>query len=267
MTVARDEAGEGEPLVLLHGVGTNRGVWHKVLPDLAAARRTIAVDLPGFGDSPPAGEGFDLDAVADVVAEAAMASTGRGFDLLGHSLGGAVAVLLARRRPESVRRLVLLAPAGFSPRSRPVAAAAGLAGEGFVTARRVVGRPLAGNALARRVLLWGAVHDGGRMSTEDARFMLDAPRRALRFRAAVQAVAARDLTPELAEARAPLGLLWGEDDRVISTGAMRALAAARPDVPTETIPACGHVPQLERPRELVSAVDRVLERLGTITDS
>jgi pimeloyl-ACP methyl ester carboxylesterase len=62
-------------------------------------------------------------------------------------------------------------------------------------------------------------------------------------------------------------LLWGEDDRVISTGAMRALAAARPDVPTETIPACGHVPQLERPRELVSAVDRVLERLGTITDS
>jgi 3-oxoadipate enol-lactonase len=267
VTVALDEAGHGESLVLLHGVGTNRGVWRKVLPDLGAAHRTIAADLPGFGDSPPAADGFDLDVVADVVAEAATARTGRRFDLLGHSLGGAVAVLLARRRPESVRRLVLLAPAGFSPRSRPVATALALVGEGFVATRRIVGRPLAANPLARRVLLWGAVHDGGRMPTGDARFLLDASRRARRFRAAVKAVAARDLTPELAEVRAPLGLLWGESDRVISTAAMRSLAAARPGATTETIPGCGHVPQLERPRELVAAVGRILERRGTITGS
>jgi pimeloyl-ACP methyl ester carboxylesterase len=267
VTVALDEAGDGEPLVLLHGVGTNRGVWRKVLPSLAARHRTIAVDLPGFGDSPPAGDGFDLDAVADLVADAAIARARGPFDLLGHSLGGAIAVLLARRRPESVRRLVLLAPAGFSPRPRAVAAAAGLAGEVFVATRRIVGRPLAGSAPARRILLWGAVHDGGRLSTEDARFMLDASRRARRLRAAIEAVAACDLRPALAEVRAPLGLLGGEDDRVVSTGAARALAAARPDAPTETIAGCGHVPQLERPRELIAALERLLERLDAITDS
>jgi pimeloyl-ACP methyl ester carboxylesterase len=266
MSVALDEAGSGKPLVLLHGVGTNREVWRHVVPALAAARRTIAVDLPGFGDSAPAGDGFHLDAVAALVADAAESRTDGPFDLLGHSLGGAVAVVLARRRPEAVRRLLLLAPAGFAPRPRAVAIAAGAVGERYLAARRAVGRPLVGSALARRVLLWNAVNDGGRISPPDARFMLDASRHARRVRSAVEAVVARDLRPELAAISSRPALMWGDRDRVVSTSAMRALAAARPDVVAETIADTGHVPQIERPGDFVRTVERVFERLDRVTD-
>jgi pimeloyl-ACP methyl ester carboxylesterase len=267
MPVALDEAGSGEPLVLLHGVGTNREVWRHVVPALAAARRTIAVDLPGFGDSAPAGDGFDLDEVARGVADAVERRSGGGpFDLLGHSLGGAVAVVLARRRPDAVRRLLLLAPAGFAPRARAVAVIAGTVGERYLAVRRAVGRQLIDSALARRVLLWNAVYDGAQISPRDARFMLDASRRARRVRSAVEAVVAHDLRPELAAIRSPLGLLWGERDKVVSTSAMRALAATRPDIVAESIADTGHAPQIERPAEFVRAVGRVFERFDRVTD-
>jgi pimeloyl-ACP methyl ester carboxylesterase len=266
MSVALDESGRGDPLVLLHGVGTSREVWRHVVPALAASRRTIAVDLPGFGDSAPAGDGFNLDEVARLVADAAESRSNGPFDLLGHSLGGAVAVVLAGRRPDAVRRLVLLAPAGFAPRARVVAVVAGAVGERYLAARRAVGRPLVGSALARRVLLWNAVADGGRISPPDARFMLDASRHARRVRSAVEAVVARDLRPELAAIRSPLGLLWGERDRVVSTSAMRALAATRPDIVAESIADAGHVPQIERPGDFVRAIECLLEQFDPVTD-
>lgn len=262
MTIALDAAGEGEPLVLLHGVGTSREVWRHVLPGLAMTRRTIAVDLPGFGDSPPVGDRFDLDAVADAVADAAAARLDGPFDLLGHSLGGAVAVALARQRPESVRGLLLQAPAGLAPRPRVVATAAGITAEGFLATRRAIGGHLAGSAVARRVLLWGAVHDGGRLSSEDARLMLEASRSASRVRAAVESAVACDLRPMLAGVGAPLALLRGDRDKVVSAAAMRTLTETRPDALVATIHDCGHIPQLERPPAFLAAVERLLVGLG-----
>ena len=143
----------------------------------------------------------------------------------------------------------------------------GIASEGFLATRRALGRPLAGSALARRVLLFGSVHDGGRLAPDDARFMLQASSRARRLRAAVEEAAACDLSSVIAEVRAPVGAIRGERDQVVSAAAMRALVAARPDTVEESIADSGHVPQLERPGEFVSALERVLDGLTAVTDS
>jgi pimeloyl-ACP methyl ester carboxylesterase len=121
--IAIDVSGEGAPLVLVHGVGTNRAVWRRVTPLLATGRLVAAPDLPGFGDSPAVGRGFALASAADALAEALAAELPTPFDLLGNSLGGAVALVLAGRR----RGSGIAAGRGGEPRSTAVTTAAAAA--------------------------------------------------------------------------------------------------------------------------------------------
>ncbi|RST15918.1 alpha/beta fold hydrolase [Streptomyces sp. WAC05374] len=112
VTVAYERWGGGEPLVLLHGVGDDRRVWGAVVP-LLAGFDTIALDLPGFGDSPAPDPGVPWG------LEAAVAWMGAVFDGLGverphvagHSLGGLVALRLGQAG--LARSVTALAPAGF----------------------------------------------------------------------------------------------------------------------------------------------------------
>jgi pimeloyl-ACP methyl ester carboxylesterase len=242
--------------VLVHGVGTSRVVWRQVAPMLGG-RLVAAPDIPGFGASPPAGPGFALDDVADALADGIAAHLPTPFDLLGNSLGGAVALVLAARRPELVRRLVLAAPAGLAPRRDPIPAVAGRAGGVLIAGRRLA-RPLAGNAIARRLLLLGMVSDAAAVAPGEARRMLGGSTGSRRIGAAIAAVAAADLRPRLPELTMPVAFLWGSDDRVFPVSSLRGLRALVPDAPAEIVPRAGHVPQLERPAEFVAAVDRLL---------
>jgi pimeloyl-ACP methyl ester carboxylesterase len=259
--IAIDETGAGEPLVLLHGVGANRAVWRRVTPALAEDRLVLAPDLPGFGESSPAGEGFELETAAAALAGPLAERAGGPFDLLGNSLGGAVALQLALERPDLVRRLILAAPAGFSPRSWPVSAAAGVLADPAIAVRRIVGARIAGSASARRALLWGAIAEPQRLSSEDARTMLRASRDSKRVGAAVATVLRADLRSRLARVEAPVGVIWGWRDGVIPISTLRQIRAARPDVVVVTIPRAAHVPQVEHPAEFVAAVRRLLARL------
>lgn len=265
--IAVEAAGAGEPLVLLHGVGTSRVIWRRALPLLAARRRAVAPDLPGFGASPPAGPGFELEAVADALAEGLLTSVSPPFDLVGNSLGGAVAVVLAARRPALVRRLVLAAPAGFAPHSAPVARAAGAAGERLVAARRRIGGPLARSALARRVLLAGTVADPARLTPADARAMIASSAGARRIGAAIATVAAADLRPALGGLAVPWGVVWGDRDRVVPIATLATLRAIAPGAPVETLRGTGHVPHMERPEAFADALERLLARLDPVTGS
>lgn len=259
--IAIDVTGAGKPLVFLHGVGADQRIWREVVRRMHTERLLLTPDLPGFGASPPVNRGFDLEEAADALGGALSTVARESFDRVGNSLGGAVAVVLAQRHPELVDRLVLVAPAGFSPRSKlirePVArlAPAALAG------RRVLGTPLMGSGLARRILLWGTVAAPQDLPSTDARVMLQASRRSSRVGAAVSAVLQADLLGELPGLQRPLGLLWGDRDRVISTATMRTILAAYPAATTEMIAGAGHVPQLECPDRFVNALNRLLVRL------
>jgi pimeloyl-ACP methyl ester carboxylesterase len=221
----------------------------------------LAPDLPGFGDSAPAGPGFEFEAVNEALAGPLAERAGGRFDLLGTSLGGAVALSFAATHPELVRRLVLAAPAGFTPSPWPVASAAGKLADPALAVRRLVGVRLASSAAARRILLWGAVADPRRLEPGDVRLILESSRRASRLGPALTAVLRADLRPLLTELTAAPGLIWGEHDRVVPISTLDSIRALRPDVIVERLLDVAHIPQLERPAEFVAAVRRVLGRL------
>jgi pimeloyl-ACP methyl ester carboxylesterase len=96
MAIAFDSHGSGPPLVLLHGIGSRRAVWDPVVPALARERRVIAVDIPGFGDSPPNGTAPTAGGFAACLDDW-FAEQGLGRPhVAGNSMGGAIALALAQ---------------------------------------------------------------------------------------------------------------------------------------------------------------------------
>ena len=254
--IAIEEQGEGPTLVLVHGVATSRAVWRHVVPELAKHHRVVTLDLPGFGASPPTGRGFALEEVADALGDE-LARLGP-FDLLGNSLGGAVSLVLAERRPELVRRLILESPAGMVPHRAPVPALAGGVTPALVAARRRVGPPLAGSALARRLLIGNIVADPAGTPVAEARDLMRASAGSKRIGAAIATVAAADLRPRLARLAVPLAFVWGDRDRVFPISILPGLRALVPDARAEVIAGAGHVPQIDRPGDFVAAVERLI---------
>lgn len=109
-------AGEGSPMVLLHGAGLGADAWAYQFRDLSASHRVVAPDLRGHGGSDPGTLGVTIDAMAGAVAELLEARGLTDVLLVGHSMGGMVALRLARKRPEvfseRVRALVLASTTG-----------------------------------------------------------------------------------------------------------------------------------------------------------
>jgi pimeloyl-ACP methyl ester carboxylesterase len=101
------QSGAGFPLVLLHGWGTSSRCWQQTLAHLADTSHLYALDLPGYGASPPLPEKSGSERLADLVIEFADAIGAECFDLNAHSFGASVAAYVASRWPERVRRLVL----------------------------------------------------------------------------------------------------------------------------------------------------------------
>jgi pimeloyl-ACP methyl ester carboxylesterase len=111
MTLVHDRRGTGEPLVLIHGVGSRWGIWKPVLDRLAAERDVISVDLPGFGDSPPDGTDPSILGQADRM-ERFFAEIGvERPHVAGNSMGGGITLELARRG--SIRSATAVSPVGF----------------------------------------------------------------------------------------------------------------------------------------------------------
>ena len=111
MSLNHHRGGAGDALVLVHGLGSQWGVWSQVLPALEARHEVIAIDLPGFAGSPPDGTGPRLE---DLAARVERFFEEAGLDhphVAGNSLGGGIALELARRG--TVRSATAIAPIGF----------------------------------------------------------------------------------------------------------------------------------------------------------
>lgn len=248
-------------MALIHGVGTNRSIWSRSVPLLESAGRAVtSLDLPGFGRS-PAPDQWRIEAIADSVAEALEDQIGEPFDLIGSSLGGAVAITVAARRPDLIGRLILAAPAGFRPAPGPLPAIAGLIAGPYLFARRRAGLRFADHAQARRLFLAGTVADGSAIDPEDATLIWRASEDAVSLRPAMSAAASADLRDLTRGLEVPFGLLWGTLDRIVPAHTAERLLEIAPDAPIELIPSAGHIPHLERPRRFVQAVERLLEQL------
>ena len=107
LAVAVSGPPDGPPLVLLHGGGSNKSTWDLVAPTLAATHRVYAPDLRGFGDSDRPGT-YSFELMRDDVFAIMDAFGVDRFDVIGHSMGGTIAGLMAEARPARIARLVVV---------------------------------------------------------------------------------------------------------------------------------------------------------------
>ena len=217
-------AGEGGPIVLVHGLAGSTRWWSPVLPALAEHHAVHLVDLPGFGRM-RGGPRVALDEAARWLSSWLHEAGLTGAALVGHSMGGAVTIRVAARDPDAVRRLVLVAPAGLAPRSL-VGHALPLAGE----VRRARPRFLA--VLGTDVLRAG-------------------PRTMLR---ASRDVVAEDVRGDLSRVAAPTLAILGARDRLIPLEAGAVLARVAPDARVVVLDRAGHVPMFDDPESLAATV-------------
>ena len=231
-----DRTGSGPPLVLLHPLGGDRAVWAPVTERLAASREVVAVDLPGFGDSPPLGVEPTPAALAEAVASGLDALRIRDFDVAGNSLGGWVALELALAG--HARSVVAIAPAGLwleplRPRRGAAHVAAGLAA------------PFAGllarSARLRAVAMAGFVAHPERVPASAVARLIRAYGRAPGF-AAVNAAMRANVFSRLADIPVPVTLAWPEHDRVVSR-----LRHPPAGVRSVILPEAGHLPMWDAP--------------------
>jgi pimeloyl-ACP methyl ester carboxylesterase len=247
--------GSGPPLLLIHGLGSSWRTWDLVLDALAARREVIAVDLPGFGATPPLPGAVTIATLADALQAFVAAHDLDGTAVAGSSMGARLALELARRGV--VGATVALAPGGFrTPRERRVFGASVGATHRLVRALRPVLPVLAGNPAGRTALL-------AQFSSAPWRLPADLALCELRsFATAPSFVPAlRDLTHGAPQegmargaARGPIVIGWGRHDRVaLPRQAPRALARL-PGARLHWFAHSGHFPHWDMPDETARVI-------------
>jgi pimeloyl-ACP methyl ester carboxylesterase len=252
LDIAYQVAGDGPPLLLIHGLGASSTAWHFQLDRLAAAHRVYAIDLPGHGASPAPPVAVDGELGAAVVAAFIEQVLGEPAAVVGHSMGGAVALLAALRRPDLVSALALVSSAGLG-REMPVFLRA-MCLPGADRLAEVVGpwlvRALGRVGLLRRRFAGAAAVEVLAPVLAEA---LEVYRRrhAIRaFTTALRAVAGTGgqraryvLADRLGELAVPVLVVWGSGDRVLPL--VHGLRAAETARCRFEVLECGHSPMLE----------------------
>jgi pimeloyl-ACP methyl ester carboxylesterase len=261
--IALRRVGSGPPLVLLHALGLSSHTWAPVLPALAARFEVITVDLPGFGLSPalPAGTRPTPAALAAAVADALDAADVRVPHVVGNSIGGWVALELARLRP--LASLTLLSPAGMWPEDTPAYCALSLRATRWlaVHAPAALGRLV--DHRAGRVLVLGQSRGRPtRMTPAQAREDVDAVATSTGFEATLAETAHLRFRARPDDARAfpPVTVAYGSRDRVLLRRRWRGTAELPPGTTVRSLPGCGHVPMADDP----AAVAEVIATAATL---
>jgi pimeloyl-ACP methyl ester carboxylesterase len=258
------EAGTGEPTILLHGLGATKASMLPTLGALArAGRRAIAIDLPGFGDSTkPLLASYDASYFARAVVALLDALSLKRADLVGNSMGGRVAIEVGLRAPERTDRLVLLAPSLAWLRSRPWAPYLKLVptqlGAIQPAPRRIV------ESIVRSVIP-GSDNEWTAAGIDEFLRSYLTPRGRAAFYAAARNIYLEEpdgpdgFWTRLRELQAPSLFVWGRRDPVVPIGFARHVRRVLPHA-THLELDCGHVPQLERPRETHETAVRFLSQ-------
>ena len=255
MSLHVERRGHGPDLVLLHGWALHGGMWGPWLTELALNARLHLVDLPGHGYSPWSADLRGLPALAREVAR----HVPRGASLLGWSLGGMIALELARQEPGLAGALVLVATtpkfvAGDDWEHGMQAAVLDEFAHGLATDHRGTVQ----NFLALQTR-------GDERSTETLRMLrrnLEAhgPPDPRALEAGLEILRSADLRDTLPGISLPSLVIAGDHDRLTPAGAGRALAAALSQARYREIPRSGHAPFLSHGPEVLAEVQGFLRR-------
>jgi pimeloyl-ACP methyl ester carboxylesterase len=250
------------PVVLLHGLNDSHLAWRQIAPELARDRRVFALDLPGHGLSDRPDAGYELAWYTRLVASWIEASGLSQVDIVGHSLGGGIALMLLRVCRPRIRRLVLAAPGGLGKEIGLGLRIASLPGVAGIVER--IGQPFMalGTWLAR---------SRRRARVPRRHLYAMSAMNARRGTARAFARTVRDLMnwsgqrhsfflhAHEIEKLPPITVLWGDRDVIVPMAHGMALARRVEGVRFEQIAGCGHDLQLESPGSFCQAVLRALD--------
>jgi len=240
--------GQGEPLVMIHGLGGTSNTFTPVIAGVGRQMQVIRPDLPGSGRSPTSAR-LSLEDFADVVAKAVTALGVGRANFAGHSMGTIVCFHIALRNPKLVKSMALLGPLlapadagrqGLRERAaavraqgmQPIADAIVQASTAATTRRE---QPVA-IALIREMLMRQDAEGYARACEA----LADAP------------------PPDVAPIKCPTLLLTGDEDPIATATGMRAIGARLAGSRTRVVAKCGHWATFERPKETASALEEFL---------
>ena len=259
--VAYRDAGEGEVLLLIHGMAGSSATWRAVLPQLAKKFRVVAPDLLGHGESAKPRGDYSLGAFAvwlrDFLDELGISQV----TVVGQSLGGGVAMQFVYQHPDYCKRLVLISSGGLGPDVGAILrmlSAPGaelvlpvIAPQPVVTVGNKVASWLrsAGIQSPRGAELWSAYSSLSDPQTRQS--FLRTLRSVVDYRGqAVSALNRLQLRADL-----PVMAIWGEKDNIIPVEHAYTAHEARADSRLEVLPEIGHFPQVEAPMKVVELIE------------
>lgn len=271
----RDYGGSGPTLVMVHGLGGSIANWDIVGPKLARDTHVTALDLPGFGLSPPAND-WELETHRDVIIDF-IEHLGSEALLMGNSMGGLLAEMVAAHRPDLVRALVLVAPATPPRLPDPLI-------DWSMASRLLVGStPGLGTAVNRRMIdsmtskeliyetLRRVSHHPGRVPLSLIEEFIDLADTRRHFPWAADAVPRTGqsirrffLKPSrfvamIRKVKAPTLVVQGIADPVVSPNSVAWACSLRPDWQLVQMDDTGHTPQIDAPVRFLGVVEPWLE--------
>jgi pimeloyl-ACP methyl ester carboxylesterase len=263
--LAFTRVGHGEPLVLLHGIGSSRQIWDPVLPALSALFDVVAIDLPGFGESEQLPEQIEPmpAALAGMVAALLDKLEITGPHLVGNSLGGWVALETAKIRP--VRSVTLLSPAGLWRGDTPLYCRVSLRLSRWPA--RHAERSLSHLVRYRlgRALILGQTHGHPiRLTTDYARSVIHDMGSCPGFEVTLRATSARRILGGHS-IEAPVTVAFGSRDLLLLRHQSRHLDELPSTARSVPLPGCGHVPTSDDPDAVVDVIRTATNRSRATT--
>jgi pimeloyl-ACP methyl ester carboxylesterase len=228
----------GQTILLVHGSGVSARYWINQLRGLRGALRVLAIDLPGHGESDPA-DAASVEAYSEAVARALDALGTGPVIAAGHSLGGAIVIALAARRPDAVTALVLLSSCATIPQTDG-------SGERFLAALPGPLRKIVFFSMAKK-LLFGAGAPAQAVSLGMHELRSCRPETILKD---VQAAKAMDLTEQASRLDIPTLILCGSRDRLTPPALSERLGELIPRSRLRIIEGAGHMLLLEVPERV-----------------
>ncbi len=255
--IAYEERGKGTPVVLLHGWNATSKQWLHNLKALAQRHRVIAPDLPGHGDSEEGDLSCDLDGMADFLESFGKALRLAPFHLVGHSLGGCVALRYAATRPATVKKLVLVST---PTRRASIGLRAYLPGLPHLVS-------VAYRYRSEALLKWMFYRGLHKPEYQDLAFVRANVRAAMknsRLALAAMARTARglDLTEELRACGNPTLIVFGDKDKSVNPREALRQKRELPNPYLAMINGSGHCPHCERPDLFNAIVTEFLDEEG-----
>jgi pimeloyl-ACP methyl ester carboxylesterase len=257
--LVHDRTGRGEAVVLIHGIGHRRQAWDPIVDLLDDRYEVVRLDLAGFGESPayPAGVPYTMDnACADLAANFTEWGLERPH-VVGNSLGGAISLELAAR--DLVSSATVLSPAGFFGRVErvwPLTALSlmRLASKLPDAVLRAVARSRAGRRMVGQLLYTHPERATAESTYADSLAL----KRATAFFPTIRA--GLHYTLDATGIDVPVTIAWGTQDRLLRYRQSREAQRRLPTARHLPLPDCGHVPMIDDPELVVSAIEETIGR-------